>query len=45
MHIYVILINGIDDIICKAETETQTQRTNAWIPRGKPGWDELGGWD
>ena len=43
MHIYVILINGIDDIICKAETETQ--RTNAWIPRGKQGWDELGGWD
>ena len=27
--------NGIDDLICKAEIETQTQRTNIWIPRGK----------
>ena len=29
--------NGTDDLMCKAEKETQTQRTNAWIPRGV-GW-------
>ena len=26
---------GIDDLIYKAEIETQTWRTNIWIPRGK----------
>ena len=26
--------NIIDDLICKA-VETQMQRTNVWIPRGK----------
>ena len=30
---------------CKAEIETQMQRTNVWIPRGKEEWDELGDWD
>ena len=25
----------MDDFICKAEIETQTWRTNVWIPRGK----------
>ena len=34
--------NVIDDFICKAEIETQTQRTNQ---EGKRGWDELGDWD
>ena len=28
---------GIDDLIYKAEIETQTYRTNIWIPRGKGG--------
>ena len=29
--------------MCKAEIETQTQRTNVWLPRGKGvGWEELG---
>ena len=38
--------NGIDDLICKAEIETQTQRTNVWAPRDEVGgWDELGDWD
>ena len=38
--------NGIDDLICKTETETQTQRTNIWTPSGEEvGWDELGDWD
>ena len=46
MHICGIQKNGIDDPIHKAEIETQTQRTNAWIPRGKGvGWEELGDWD
>ena len=29
--------NSIDDLICKAEIETQTQRTNVWTPRGERG--------
>ena len=38
--------NGIDDIIWKAEIETQTQRTNVWAGRGeRGGWDELEDWD
>ena len=37
--------NGIDDLICKAETETHTWRTNVWIPRREGEWDELGDWD
>ena len=36
-HICGIQKNGIDDPICKAEIETQTQRTNVWIRRGKGG--------
>ena len=28
---------SIDDLICKAEIETQMLRTNEWIPRGKAG--------
>ena len=28
---------GIDDLIHKAEIETQIQRTNVWIPRGQRG--------
>ena len=28
-------MNGIDNLIYKAEIETQTKRTNVWIPRGK----------
>ena len=36
---------GIHDLIYKVEIETQMERTNVWIPRGKGGWDELGDWD
>ena len=32
---YRIQKNGIDDLICKTETETQTQRTNIWSQGGK----------
>ena len=28
---------GIDDLTQKADIETQTQRTNIWIPRGEVG--------
>ena len=40
--IHRIQKNGIDDLICKTEIETQMQRANIWTPRGKVGWDELG---
>ena len=40
MHICGIQKNGIDDHTCKAETETQMQRTNVWIPRGE---EKMGG--
>ena len=29
--------NGIDDPICRAEAETETQRTNVWTLRGEGG--------
>ena len=45
-HICGIQKNGIDDLNCQAEIETQMQRTNVWTPRGKGvGWEELGDWD
>ena len=45
MHICGIQRNGIDELVCKAEIETQMQRTNVWIPRGEGEWDGLGNWD
>ena len=50
MHICGIQKNGTDELICKAERETQMQRTNVWTPSGESGggwwwWDELGDWD
>ena len=52
MHICGIQKNGTDELVCKAEIETQMQRTNVWTPTGKAGvgvvgwWcDELGDWD
>ena len=38
-------LNGIDELICKAEVETQTLGTNTWIPSGKGVGEELGDWD
>ena len=35
MHICGIQKSGVDKLICKAEIETQTQRTNVWMPRGE----------
>ena len=36
-HICGIQKNGIDDLICKTEIETKTQRTNVWTPKGRRG--------
>ena len=45
MNICGIYKNGIDEAICKAEIETQMQRTNVWTPRGTwGGCDELEDW-
>ena len=29
--------NGTDEPVCKAEIETQMQRTNVWTPKGESG--------
>ena len=42
-HTCGIQKNGIDDLICK--TETETQRTKVWIPKGKSSWEELVDWN
>ena len=44
-HICGIQKNGTDEPICKAETETQTQRTNVWTKGASGGWDGLGDGD
>ena len=46
IYIYGIYKNGIDDLICKVEIETQIQRTNVWISKGEGGgYEELRDWD
>ena len=46
IYIYRIYKNGIDDLICKVEIETQIQRTNVWISKGEGGsYKELRDWD
>ena len=45
MNICEIQKNGTDELICKAEIETQMQKTNIWTLRRKGGWDELGNWN
>ena len=37
MHMCGIQKNGIDDLICKTEIETQMQRTNIWAQWGGKG--------
>ena len=39
-HICGTQKNAIDELVCRAEIETQMQRTNVWTPRGESG----GGW-
>ena len=36
-HICGTLKNGTDEPVCRAEIETQMQRTNVWTPRGESG--------
>ena len=36
-HICGIQKNGTDEPVCRAEIETQMQRTNVWTPRGESG--------
>ena len=42
-HICGIQKNGTDEPVCKAEIETQMQRTNIWTPRGESGGAEGSG--
>ena len=45
-HIYGIQKNGTDEPVCKAEVETQMQRTNVWTPRGESGrWGGVMNWE
>ena len=39
--------NGTNELIYKTEIESQMQKTNLWLPGGKPGMgrDKLGDWD
>ena len=37
--------NGTDELIGKAEIESQMQRTNMVTKAGRGVWDELGDWD
>ena len=38
---------GTNEFISKTERDSQTQKTNLWLPKGKGsgGRDKLGGWD
>ena len=50
-QIFIILFicgiqkNDIDELICKADIDTQMQRRSVWIPRGQYRVDEVGDWD
>ena len=43
MHICRIQKNGTDEPVCKAEIETQMQRTNVWTPVGESSGGVCGG--
>ena len=41
-----IFKNDTNELICKKEIDSQKQKTNLWLPKGK--WikrDKLGAWD
>ena len=42
-HICGTQKNGTDEPVCRAEIETQMQRTNVWTPSGECGWGVSGG--
>ena len=37
MHVCRTQKNGTDELVCRAEIETQMWRTNVWTPRGESG--------
>ena len=38
--------SGTDELTCRAEVESQMQKTNQWLSRrNRAGWDELVDWD
>ena len=37
--------SGTNELIYKTEIDSQTQKTNLWLPKGKGGVDKLGVWD
>ena len=39
------LKNNTNESIYKTETDSQTQKTNLWLPKGKGGRGNLGVWD
>ena len=39
------LKNITNELIYKTETDSQTQKTNLWLPKGKGGMGKLGVWD
>ena len=45
MHICGIQKNGTDELVCKAEIETQMQRTNVWTPRREGGGGDGMNWE
>ena len=42
-HVCGVQKNGTDELVCKAEVETQMQRTNVWTPKGESGGEGDGG--
>ena len=44
--LYGILKSDTNELIYKTETDSQTSKTNLWLPKGKGGGrDKLGVWD
>ena len=37
------LKNDTDELNCKKEIDSQTKKTNLWLPKGRVGWARDGG--
>ena len=44
-NLYVKAKNITNSFIYKTETDSQTQKTNLWLPKGEGSRDELGVWN
>ena len=42
---YMWKLKYTNKLICKTEADSQTQKTNLQLPKGKGGKDKLGVWD